>query len=135
MCSLFSTLSILLSLWKFLLIYYNIIYSMFMKLWKCTGITFFICMYATFVNGLICHAGYMPSDLYNLNSEYGSEEELKHCIVEMHNQDLLVCMRTTNWCFCWKFVTYLFVWLINNLISITIWVFFFSYSTQMFFSC
>ncbi|XP_071915829.1 uncharacterized protein [Coffea arabica] len=33
--------------------------------------------------------GYMPSDLYNLNSEYGSEEELKHCIVEMHNQDLL----------------------------------------------
>lgn len=33
--------------------------------------------------------GYMPSDLYNLNSAYGSEEELKHCIDEMHNQDLL----------------------------------------------
>lgn len=35
-------------------------------------------------------AGYMPSDLYNLNSAYGSMEELKHCIEEMHNQDLLV---------------------------------------------
>ncbi|KAK9105192.1 hypothetical protein Scep_022036 [Stephania cephalantha] len=33
--------------------------------------------------------GYMPSDLYNLNSAYGSEEELKHCIEEMHAQDLL----------------------------------------------
>ncbi|KAH7673439.1 Alpha-amylase protein [Dioscorea alata] len=33
--------------------------------------------------------GYMPSDLYNLNSSYGSIEELKHCIEEMHNQDLL----------------------------------------------
>ncbi|PSR87722.1 Alpha-amylase [Actinidia chinensis var. chinensis] len=33
--------------------------------------------------------GYMPSDLYNLNSAYGSEEELQHCIEEMHNQDLL----------------------------------------------
>ncbi|XP_058070368.1 uncharacterized protein LOC131219319 isoform X2 [Magnolia sinica] len=33
--------------------------------------------------------GYMPSDLYNLNSAYGSEEELKHCIEEMHSQDLL----------------------------------------------
>uniref|UniRef100_A0A5B6YK14 alpha-amylase n=1 Tax=Davidia involucrata TaxID=16924 RepID=A0A5B6YK14_DAVIN len=33
--------------------------------------------------------GYMPSDLYNLNSAYGSEEELKYCIEEMHNQDLL----------------------------------------------
>ncbi|XP_062103076.1 alpha-amylase 3, chloroplastic-like [Humulus lupulus] len=31
----------------------------------------------------------MPSDLYNLNSAYGSEEELKHCIEEMHSQDLL----------------------------------------------
>lgn len=36
-------------------------------------------------------AGYMPSDLYNLNSAYGSVEELKYCIEEMHNQDLLVC--------------------------------------------
>lgn len=33
--------------------------------------------------------GYMPSDLYNLTSAYGTEEELKHCIDEMHNQDLL----------------------------------------------
>ncbi|XP_057981697.1 uncharacterized protein LOC131166996 [Malania oleifera] len=33
--------------------------------------------------------GYLPSDLYNLNSAYGSEEELKHCINEMHTQDLL----------------------------------------------
>lgn len=33
--------------------------------------------------------GYMPSDLYNLNSAYGSVEELKYCIEEMHNQDLL----------------------------------------------
>lgn len=34
--------------------------------------------------------GYMPGDLYNLNSAYGCEEELKHCIEEMHNHDLLV---------------------------------------------
>ncbi|XP_047982425.1 uncharacterized protein LOC125223353 [Salvia hispanica] len=33
--------------------------------------------------------GYMPSDLYNLNSAYGSEEELKHCIEEMRNHDIL----------------------------------------------
>lgn len=33
----------------------------------------------------------MPSDLYNLNSAYGSVEELKYCIDEMHSQDLLVC--------------------------------------------
>nr|GLL39160.1 uncharacterized protein LOC109189197 [Ipomoea trifida] len=33
--------------------------------------------------------GYMPSDLYNLNSAYGSVDDLKHCIEEMHNQDLL----------------------------------------------
>ncbi|XP_022997780.1 uncharacterized protein LOC111492635 [Cucurbita maxima] len=33
--------------------------------------------------------GYMPSDLYNLNSSYGSEEELKYCIEEFHSQDLL----------------------------------------------
>jgi hypothetical protein len=37
------------------------------------------------------YAGYMPSDLYNLNSSYGSVEELKHCIEELHSQDLLVC--------------------------------------------
>lgn len=40
--------------------------------------------------GKQCFAGYMPSDLYNLNSAYGSVDELKHCIEEMHNQDLLV---------------------------------------------
>ncbi|KAK1317361.1 hypothetical protein QJS10_CPA05g00937 [Acorus calamus] len=33
--------------------------------------------------------GYMPSDLYNLNSAYGTEDELKQCIDEMHTQDLL----------------------------------------------
>lgn len=33
--------------------------------------------------------GYMPSDLYNLNSAYGTEEELRQCIEEMHAQDLL----------------------------------------------
>ncbi|XP_039063684.1 uncharacterized protein LOC120208473 [Hibiscus syriacus] len=33
--------------------------------------------------------GYMPSDLYNLNSKYGSVEDLKSCIEEMHAQDLL----------------------------------------------
>lgn len=36
------------------------------------------------------NAGYMPSDLYNLNSAYGTEDELKNCIDEMHAQDLLV---------------------------------------------
>ena len=34
----------------------------------------------------------MPTDLYNLNSEYGTEEELKYCIEEMHSQDILVCV-------------------------------------------
>lgn len=33
--------------------------------------------------------GYMPTDLYNLNSEYGTEEELKYCVEEMHSQDIL----------------------------------------------
>jgi len=37
------------------------------------------------------YAGYMPSDLYNLNSSYGSVEELKYCIEELHSHDLLVC--------------------------------------------
>nr|GMD95402.1 CDC27 family protein [Ipomoea batatas] len=32
----------------------------------------------------------MPSDLYNLNSAYGYIDDLKHCIEEMHNQNLLV---------------------------------------------
>lgn len=42
------------------------------------------------VTGMKCHAGYMPSDLYNLNSAYGTKEELKYCIEEMHTHDLLV---------------------------------------------
>ncbi|GMI98235.1 hypothetical protein HRI_003492800 [Hibiscus trionum] len=33
--------------------------------------------------------GYMPSDLYNLNSKYGSVEDLKSCIEEFHAHDLL----------------------------------------------
>ncbi|ERM99977.1 hypothetical protein AMTRI_Chr10g224780 [Amborella trichopoda] len=33
--------------------------------------------------------GYMPSDLYNLNSAYGTVDELKQCIEEFHSQDLL----------------------------------------------
>jgi glycosidase len=37
------------------------------------------------------HAGYMPGDLYNMNSAYGTEDELKQCITEMHNHNLLVC--------------------------------------------
>jgi hypothetical protein len=36
------------------------------------------------------HAGYMPGDLYNLNSAYGTEDELKQCIAEMHNHNILV---------------------------------------------
>ncbi|KAJ1421491.1 Glycosyl hydrolase, family 13, catalytic domain [Sesbania bispinosa] len=60
--------------------------------------------------------GYMPSDLYNLNSSYGSVEELKYCIEELHSQDLLAlgdvvlnhrCASETEskWClehFWWK---------------------------------
>jgi alpha-amylase len=34
--------------------------------------------------------GYMPGDLYNLNSAYGTEDELKQCIAEMHNHNILV---------------------------------------------
>ncbi|BBN06643.1 alpha-amylase [Marchantia polymorpha subsp. ruderalis] len=34
--------------------------------------------------------GYMPGDLYNLNSAYGTVDELKQCIEEMHNNDILV---------------------------------------------
>lgn len=37
------------------------------------------------------HAGYMPGDLYNMNSAYGTEDELKQCIAEMHNHNILVC--------------------------------------------
>ncbi|KAI3513367.1 hypothetical protein L1887_20698 [Cichorium endivia] len=33
--------------------------------------------------------GYMPSDLYNLKSAYGTQVYLKYCIEEMHNQHLL----------------------------------------------
>lgn len=32
----------------------------------------------------------MPVDYYNLDSKYGTKEQLKHCIEEMHNHDLLV---------------------------------------------
>ena len=39
----------------------------------------------------------MPSDLYNLNSAYGSEEELKHCIEEMRNHDILVQTYALTW--------------------------------------
>lgn len=48
----------------------------------------------------------MPSDLYNLNSSYGSVEELKYCIEEMHSQDLLVCC-AGNWHIklnIWRFI-------------------------------
>lgn len=34
--------------------------------------------------------GYMPGDLYNLNSAYGGSEELKLCINEMHKHKILV---------------------------------------------
>eukprot|EP00271_Cylindrocystis_brebissonii_P013285 TRINITY_DN329_c0_g2_i1.p1 TRINITY_DN329_c0_g2~~TRINITY_DN329_c0_g2_i1.p1 ORF type:complete len:1058 (-),score=276.27 TRINITY_DN329_c0_g2_i1:758-3931(-) len=34
--------------------------------------------------------GYMPTDLYNLNSAYGTVEELQFCIEEMHKQDIKV---------------------------------------------
>lgn len=34
--------------------------------------------------------GYMPVDLYNLNSSYGTIEELKYCIEEMHSHDIQV---------------------------------------------
>ena len=32
--------------------------------------------------------GYMPLDLYNLNSEYGTMDELKKCIETFHNDDM-----------------------------------------------
>lgn len=34
--------------------------------------------------------GYMPGDLYDLNSAYGGSEELKQCIDEMHKHNILV---------------------------------------------
>ena len=34
--------------------------------------------------------GYMPGDLYDLNSAYGGSEELKLCIDEMHKHKILV---------------------------------------------
>ncbi|TQD72841.1 hypothetical protein C1H46_041623 [Malus baccata] len=42
-----------------------------------------------FVTNMKWPPGYMPSDLYNLNSSYGTVDELKHCIQEMHSHDLL----------------------------------------------
>eukprot|EP00850_Spirogloea_muscicola_P015054 SM000112S23996 [mRNA] locus=s112:205571:213129:- [translate_table: standard] len=34
--------------------------------------------------------GYMPGDLYNLNSAYGTVDELRSCIEEFHKHDMLV---------------------------------------------
>lgn len=34
--------------------------------------------------------GYLPTDLYNLNSQYGSEGELRACLRTMHDADLKV---------------------------------------------
>lgn len=32
--------------------------------------------------------GYLPTDLYNLNSQYGSEGELRACLRTMHDANL-----------------------------------------------
>jgi alpha-amylase len=32
--------------------------------------------------------GYLPRDLYNLNSAYGSEAELRECLNTLHDYDL-----------------------------------------------
>jgi len=34
--------------------------------------------------------GYLPTDLYNLNSQYGSEGELRSCVRTMHDANLKV---------------------------------------------
>lgn len=34
--------------------------------------------------------GYLPTDLYNLNSQYGSESELRDCIAALHEAELKV---------------------------------------------
>lgn len=39
-------------------------------------------------------AGYMPVDLYNLNTPYGSQEELKKCIEAMHEHNIQVKPRS-----------------------------------------
>mmetsp|Transcript_9648 Transcript_9648/g.27597 ORF Transcript_9648/g.27597 Transcript_9648/m.27597 type:complete len:677 (-) Transcript_9648:123-2153(-) len=36
----------------------------------------------------VSHEGYMPTDYYNLNSNYGSEEELRECIKSLHRAGL-----------------------------------------------
>lgn len=38
-------------------------------------------------------AGYMPGDLYDLNSAYGTVDELKECIEEMHRNNIHVSQR------------------------------------------
>ena len=40
-------------------------------------------------------SGYMPVDYYNLNSAYGTEEDLKFCIDEMHKCDIQVQTKPT----------------------------------------
>ena len=34
--------------------------------------------------------GYLPTDLYNLNSQYGSEGELRACVAALHDADMKV---------------------------------------------
>jgi len=48
-------------------------------------------MQSPITQNYIIHAGYMPGDLYNMNSAYGTEDELKQCITEMHDHNILVC--------------------------------------------
>jgi alpha-amylase len=38
--------------------------------------------------------GYLPRDLYNLNSRYGSESELRELIASFHEHNIKVCW----WC-------------------------------------
>lgn len=52
-------------------------------------------------------AGYMPGDLYNLNSAYGKAEELKQCIEEMHNNNLLVIHHNVSADLPWSHVNFI----------------------------
>lgn len=38
----------------------------------------------------VSQQGYLPRDLYNLNSQYGSEGDLRDCISVLHENDLKV---------------------------------------------
>ena len=38
----------------------------------------------------VSEQGYLPRDLYNLNSRYGSEGDLRDCISVLHENDLKV---------------------------------------------